>query len=203
VEKVDGRRARGDRTRRTTAVCAAQLATVSGLESVTIGRLASETGLSKSGILTVFPSRTAVQLAAVDAAREIFAEQVVLPALHRTPGRPRLSAVIDNWFGYVQRRVFPGGCFFVTVSAEYGAQQGEVADAVREANAAWRAFLETELLVGLPSTRASRELAHRDAFRLDAYLAAANTRYAVDHDDTELEMARAVCRRLLRDRPRT
>ena len=201
MEKVDGRRVRGDRTRRRAALCAAQLATVYGLESVTVGRLARETGLSKSGILTVFPHRTAIQLAAVAAARTIFAEQVVEPALATTPGTDRLAEVVDHWFDYVQRRVFPGGCFFVTVASEYGGRDGEVADAVREATTAWRAFIESDLLVGQPDTPASRELAHREAFRLDAYLTAANARYALHHDQGDLEMARQICRDLLAAQP--
>lgn len=201
VEKVDGRRVRGDRTRQRAALCAAQLATVYGLESVTVGRLAAETGLSKSGILTVFPNRTAIQLAAVAAARAIFTEQVVEPALQASPGVTRLEAVVDHWFGYVQRRVFPGGCFFVTVANEYGGQDGEVADAVREATTAWQTFIETDLLAGQPDTEPFRELAHRDAFRLDAYMTAANARYALHRDQDDLEMARQVCRELLSSLP--
>lgn len=78
----NGRRARGDRTRSRVALRAAELATVSGLESVTIGRLAAETGLTKSGILTVFPNRVAIQLAAVTTARTVFADHVLVPAWH-------------------------------------------------------------------------------------------------------------------------
>jgi AcrR family transcriptional regulator len=200
VEKVDGRRVRGDRTRRRAALCAAQLATVDGLESVTVGRLAADTGLSKSGILTVFPNRTAIQLAAVSTARAIFTEQVVEPALTTTPGVARLASVVDHWFGYVQRRVFPGGCFFVTVANEYGGQHGEVADAIREATSAWRTFIENDLMVEQPDTTRSRELAHRDAFRIDAYMSAANARYALHHDEDDLEMARQVCHELLASR---
>lgn len=170
---------------------------MSGLASVTVGRLAAETGLSKSGILTVFPHRAAIQLAAVAAARTIFSEQVVEPALSTTPGVARLQAVVDHWFGYVQRRVFPGGCFFVTVANEYGGQEGEIADAVREATTAWHSFIESDLLIGRSDTASSRELAHRDAFRLDAYMSAANARYALHHDEDDLEMARGVCLELL------
>lgn len=183
-----------------TALCAAHLATVSGLESVTVGRLAAETGLSKSGILTVFPNRVAIQLAAIDAARSVFSDHVVGPALGHDPGPERLGIVVDHWFTYVQRRVFPGGCFFVTVANEYGAQHGEVADAVREAITAWRAFLEGDLLVGEPDTEDSRRTAHKDAFRLDAYLTAANTRYAADRSEADLDMARQACHDLLASR---
>lgn len=200
VGEVDGRRVRGDRTRHRAAICAAQLATVAGLESITVSRLAVETGLSKSGILTVFPNRVAIQLAAIAAAREVFADAVVLPALDQTPGRRRLRAVIDNWFTYVQRRVFPGGCFFVAVANEYGAQEGEVADVVRETNARWRSFIEAELMTGQPRTAAARRDARRDAFRLDAYMTSANTRYAQNNDEAGLEMARQVCHELLRQR---
>jgi hypothetical protein len=116
TEKVDGRRERGDATRRKAARYAADLATVGGLETVTVGRLATGTSLSKSGILTVFGNREAIQLAAVAEARRVYVDHVIRPAWRREPGLSRLRGISDHWFAYVTDRVLPGGCFLLATS---------------------------------------------------------------------------------------
>src|SRR6478672_13137731 len=102
VSMSDGRRARGDLTRRTAARRAAMVATVSGLDAITVGGLAADTGLSKSGILTVFSNREAIQLAAVAEARRIYIDTVIRPAWAAEPGRERLRSLLDSWVAYVR-----------------------------------------------------------------------------------------------------
>ena len=111
TKTVDGRRARGDVTRALVAREAAMTATVSGLDSITVGGLAAATGVSKSGILTVFGSRENIQVAAVTAARRIFRDAVVAPAWGAAPGGDRLVALLDAWLTYQRDEVFTGGCF--------------------------------------------------------------------------------------------
>src|SRR4051795_5838744 len=94
---LDGRRVRGDATRRTAARKAAEIATTHGLDSITVGSLATATGLSKSGILTVFGTREAIQVAAVAQARRIYREPVIGRAWINEPGEPRLRALMDSW----------------------------------------------------------------------------------------------------------
>lgn len=192
-QRVDGRRVRGDRTRRAAARCAAEIATVSGLDSVSISQVAAATGLSKSGILTVFPNREAVQLAAVEEARHLFVEKVIMPAWMTEPGTKRLAAILDNWFGYVRSGVFPGGCFMAATSAEFGARQGPVADAVREMKTAWIGLLEGELRVGREDSDKSRAVVTAAAFELDAFTTAGNTRFQLLGDPRQLDLARAAC----------
>jgi AcrR family transcriptional regulator len=127
---ADGRRARGDVTRKRVAREAAMIATVSGLDSITVGLLAERTGVSKSGILTVFGNREAIQVAAVAEARRIYQEIVVGPAWSKPPGAERLRALLESWVDYLRAGVFPGGCFIAATSVEYGHRQGQVADAV-------------------------------------------------------------------------
>ena len=115
---------RGDATRRTAARKAAEIATTHGLDSITVGALAAATGLSKSGILTVFGNREALQVAAVREARQIYRETVIAPAWGAGPGRPRLRALIDSWLDYVRARVFPGGCFVAATTVEYRHRDG-------------------------------------------------------------------------------
>src|SRR3954453_3762771 len=116
---TDGRRARGDRTRRAVAVQAAAVASVDGLAGMTLSRLAQALGVGKSSIQSAYATKEDLQLAAVRAATGIFLDAVVAPARARPHGRQRLQAYIDCWLDYVERRVFPGGCFMVATLSEF------------------------------------------------------------------------------------
>lgn len=184
TEIQDGRRARGDLTRRTVAREAAMRATVSGLDSISVGGLAAATGVSKSGILTVFGSRENIQVAAVAEARRIYRERVVEPAWGAEPGRARLRALIESWVEYVRDDVFPGGCFIAATTSEYGHRDGPVADAVRRLAREWLDLLEADLTVAGSDDPAG------DAFRIDAFLTAANNRLQLFGDDGSIRRAR-------------
>ncbi len=118
-------RAPGERSRARIVEQAAKLATIEGLEGMSVGRLADATGLPKSTVHALFGSKEQLQLATINAARDSFITEVVGPALSAAePGRERLLALCEGYLSYVERRVFPGGCFFVAASAEVGAQEG-------------------------------------------------------------------------------
>ncbi len=138
---TDGRRARGESSRRTVMRIAVDLASVGGLEGLTIGSLATEASLSKGGVVALFGSKEQLQLATIAAAREIFTSTVVLPALEVPRGRARLEALLANWLAYSESRVFSGGCFFAAVSSELGSRPGPVRDAIADAQREWHAFL--------------------------------------------------------------
>src|SRR5688500_10356144 len=110
---MDGRRARGERTRQTVAAQAAALASVDGLSGMTLSRLADVLGVSKGSIQAAYRTKEELQVAAVEAATNIFVQSVIQLALEADEGLPRLRALVDAWLGYVERRVFPGGCFMV------------------------------------------------------------------------------------------
>jgi AcrR family transcriptional regulator len=183
AEPIDGRRARGDVTRRTVARAAARIATVDGLDSITVGGLAAATGVSKSGILTVFGTREAIQIAAVAEARRLYQEWVVLPAWDLPGGIERLTALIENWVAYTKADVFPGGCFISSTSVEYGHRDGPVADSVQRLKREWLDLLEEELTV--VGSKAPAD----DAFRIDSYLCMGNTRWQLYSDEAEIERA--------------
>src|SRR4051812_23054008 len=105
-------RAGGERTRGAILRAAASLATVDGLEGLSIGNLAAATGMSKSGLYAHFGSKADLQLATVEEADRIFQDAVVRPGRAAPPGRGQLVAVCEAFFDYLQRRTFPGGCFF-------------------------------------------------------------------------------------------
>src|SRR6185312_9692066 len=128
---------KGDRTRESILRVAVDLASVEGLEGLTIGRLADELSMSKSGLFAHFGSKEDLQLATVAAAREIFAEHVLRPALTVEAGVPRLWALCENWIQYIEGKVFKGGCFFAAASFEFDSRSGPVRDAIAAAMKEW------------------------------------------------------------------
>jgi len=129
--------AKGERTRESVLGAAVHLASVEGLEGLTIGRLADELKMSKSGLFAHFGSKQDLQLATVEMARKIFIENVIRPALERPEGMPRLWALCDNWLAHVEKRVFRGGCFFTAASFEFDSRPGPVRDRIVDAMRKW------------------------------------------------------------------
>ena len=118
------------------------LATLEGLDGVSIARIAAATGMPKSSVYVLFGSKEELQLATIDAARANFIRHVVTPAITTTPpGRQRLQRLCDGYLDYVEQRIFPGGCFFVTASAEMGGRHGPVRDRVALYQQQWRQLL--------------------------------------------------------------
>jgi AcrR family transcriptional regulator len=184
-----GRRARqtrapGDRARARILEHSSRLATIEGLERLSIGRLADVTGVAKSSVHALFGSKEELQLATINAARENFIAEVVGPALAASSaGRERLLALCDGYLSYVERRVFPGGCFFVAASAEVGAQPGRVHDEVARIQQQWRDLLlqEAQAAVDKGELTAADEPAQL-AFELGVILAGTDI-VAILHDD--------------------
>lgn len=127
----------GERSRERVLEAAARLATVEGLDGLSLARLADVTGMSKSGVFGLFGSKEELQLATVRRAREVFMEEVVAPALSATAGRAQLLALCEAYLGYVSRRVWPGGCFFASVASEVSARPGPVRDRVAADQRDW------------------------------------------------------------------
>jgi len=123
---------------------AVDLASVEGLEGITIGRLAGELDMSKSGLIGRFGDKEAMQRAVLAAAVERFADAVWRPASRSDPGLPRLEAIVDAWIGHLRDGVFPGGCFVTTASVEYDARPGPLHDDVAAAVRRWLGVLEAE-----------------------------------------------------------
>jgi AcrR family transcriptional regulator len=123
---------------------AVDLASEEGLEGLTIGRLASEMDMSKSGLFGHFGSKQELQLATIEAASHRFADEVIVPIGDQEAGAERLHALCDRYIGYMERQVFPGGCFWASVTAEFGSRPGPVRDAIGERVSAWVGGLEAE-----------------------------------------------------------
>jgi len=138
---IDGRRARGDTSRRAVMRIAVDVASVHGLEGLSIGSLAAASSLSKGGVVALFGTKEQLQLATVAAAADIFVAHVITPAIAVAGGRERLTVLLDCWLRYSESRVFAGGCFFAAASAELGSQPGPVRDAVAAATRQWYEFV--------------------------------------------------------------
>jgi AcrR family transcriptional regulator len=174
---TDGRVRRGDRTRRAVLRCAVDVASVDGLEGLSIGRLAAELSISKSGLIAHFGTKEQLQLATIRAARAIFAATVVEPAFQQPPGLGRLRALLDAWLEYSSDRRFPGGCFFARAAHEYAARPGAVRDALAAVDEEWvglitQAVTDAQHVGELRDDVDARQL----AFDLVAYLDSANLR---------------------------
>ncbi|MEU7581445.1 TetR/AcrR family transcriptional regulator [Streptomyces sp. NPDC041068] len=135
------------RTRERIVDRAIALASVEGLEGLTIGRLATDLGMSKAGILGHFGTKETLQLAALDGASAVFSRTVWERARHEQPGLPRLRAVCEAWSSYLEteREIFPGGCLFTTAAVEFDARHGALRDAVARLFRVWRRRLAGEV----------------------------------------------------------
>ncbi len=140
-ELSDGRRVRGARTRQAILSRAARLASSEGLEAVSLQRLADELGISKSGLFAHFGSKEELALATVQEAARIFTDEVIRPGIQPRAGLGRIWALCSAFLSYVERDVFPGGCFFEAARAEYDSRPGPVRDLILECKDYWAASL--------------------------------------------------------------
>src|SRR5580765_4479853 len=102
---------KGQASRATILLAAAKLATTKGLIGLSIGDLAAEVGMSKSGLYAHFKSKEELELATIETAADIFERDVVEPASGSPGGLARVLALCEAFLGHLERRVFPGGCF--------------------------------------------------------------------------------------------
>ena len=124
------RQAKGLRTREAILARAVDIASAQGLEGLTVGSLAEQLGMSKSGLFAHFGSKEELQLATIEMARQVFINKVTLPAIAAPKGMPRLWSLIDHWLVLVEKRVFEGGCFFSAASFEFDGRRGVVRDRI-------------------------------------------------------------------------
>jgi AcrR family transcriptional regulator len=181
---------------------AMDLASVDGLEGLSIGRLAESLDLSKSGVMAHFENKEDLQLATVEAAQRLF-EAEVLAGLESEPGLERLSAMAERWIRYVEGEHFRGGCFFWAASAEFDGRPGRVRDLLARLTATWLDAIEAEarLAQRLGEIGEGEEPAQL-AFELHAYVQEANwSNQLLEREDAFVRARRAVADRLLNARP--
>jgi AcrR family transcriptional regulator len=184
------RRSDGERSRSVILHTAARLATMEGLDGLTIGRLAAETGMSKSGLFAHFGSKEELQLATIATAAEVFEEEVLRPALQEE-GRARVEALGELFLSHVDRKVFPGGCFFASAAAELDTRPGPVRDRVAAAYGEWLELIEDSVRTAQERGELDRSVDPAQlTFEINALLAEANGLFLLTGDGGALDMAR-------------
>lgn len=193
------RRSDGERSRNTILNEAAQLATVEGIDGLSISRLAEAVGMSKSGLFAHFGSKEELQLATIETASALFEEQVIEPALAASTGLERLQQLAENFLRHVEGSVYPGGCFFASVAAEMDTHPGPVRDRAVQLTYEWFQQIETAVRdAQAEGTIEPSEDAEELAFELNAYLLLANARFVISQESTPINLARAALERRIR-----
>lgn len=197
------RRSDGEQTHAVILDSAVKLASVEGVNQITLGRLASATGVSKSGVYAHFKSRVRLQVEIIEAAEAIFNREVIVPGLDAPEGLPRLVNLYEHYLSYVEREVFPGGCFFAGLISEFDAQTGPIHDAVVAGRRDWERL--TEGLAREAQARGELDLEIDPkliVFQLDAINDHTNFLFTLYRDPEIIERGREVAHQVI-DRFRT
>jgi len=194
VDLPPGRKPRADGVRSRQAIlhAAANLATTRGLQALSIGELAQQIGMSKSGLFAHFKSKEELELATIETAMEIFEREVLAPAGKSASGLDRVRALAEAFLGHLERRVFPGGCFFATVTVQLAAQPGRARDRVLGVQQQWQkqfaeALREAVEQGDLPAGTDTDQT----VFEITAMLLRANLTWILTGDAAALDQARA------------
>lgn len=192
MQEIDGRRTRGDASRRVVLANAVDLASVEGLDGLSIGRLASAAHVSKSGVATLFGTKERLQLATVEAAAQRFRETVLEPARVAAPrGIRRIVVLLDGWIAYSRDRIFPGGCFFAAAVADFDSKPGPVRDAIALAYESWGDYVRVSLGYAIAQGELAADTdAEQLAFEFMALLDTANTRSVMTGSNEPYRLAR-------------
>jgi AcrR family transcriptional regulator len=195
-----GRRRRSDGERSHAAIldAAARLATVEGIDGLSLARLADAVGMSKSGLFAHFKSKEELQLATIEQADAVFAAQVTEPASHAPSASQRLRRLVDGYLSYLEVETFPGGCFFASALAEVDMQPGPVRDRLVAFLGDWLAQIEIAVSEAQQEGAIEPdEDAAQLTFEIEAALLLANAQYVVMRTREPIERARrAIYRRL-------
>jgi AcrR family transcriptional regulator len=187
----DRRLLRGARSRRTILHHAVDLASLEGLDGLSIGRLATDLGLSKSGVQTLFKTKENLQVAAAQFARDRFNDAVIRPALAAPHGAARLRALTERWIEYAEAPLFPGGCFWAANLPAFDSRPGRLRDTLLRQQRDWRTLIATELRHAIDAEEIADLDADLAAFQIDAVLIATNTALRLG-DDNAVDRARRI-----------
>jgi AcrR family transcriptional regulator len=164
--------AKGEETRQAILAHAFEIAKRNGLAGLTIGRLAEVSGMSKSGLFAHFGSKEALEIAVVEEAARQFVEHVMTPALGKPRGEPRIRELFERWMTWGDR---PGGCFFVSASAELDDRPGPPRDALVQASKDWFDALATAARIAVREGHFRRDLdPEQFAFEIHAIMLGAH-----------------------------
>jgi AcrR family transcriptional regulator len=189
---VESRSSKDQVSRTAILLAAAKLATLKGLDGLSIGALEAEVGMSKGGLYAHFESKEDLELATIEKAAKILDHEVIKPAAATPSGSQQLRVMVDSFLAHLERRVFPGGaCFFAAVAMKLDTRLGLARDRVIAVQQKWlsllgQCFLDAQS-IGEIDSRADVALA---VFETHAALLAANVLFVLTNDPTPLTQAR-------------
>jgi AcrR family transcriptional regulator len=187
----ESRLSKGEASRTTILLAAAKLATMRGLDGLSIGDLAAEVGMSKSGLYAHFKSKEELELATIETAAAIFQSEVLEPAARAHAGTERLGALVDAFLSHLERKVFPGGCFFAAVASELDTRPGPARDQVGAVQDGWYSLLRQCILDAQAAGEMdSRADVAQAVFEIQAMLLAGNFQFVMTNDPIRLTQAR-------------
>lgn len=190
-EGSEPRRSKGQTSRETILLTAARLSTIKGLMSLSLGELAAEVGMSKSGLYAHFKDKEELELATIETAAVILNREVLQPAMKAQAGTERLKAVANLFISHLERRVFPGGCFFAAVAAELDTHPGPARDRVVEVLDKWLLLLRQCILDAQTFGEIDPKADVAQAvFEIEAMLLAGNFLFVMRNDPIHLTQAR-------------
>ena len=149
---------KGDETRSAVLARAISLASEVGLAGVTIGKLADEVGMSKSGLFAHFSSKENLELAILEEAINRFIALVVTPAFKKPRGEPRLRALFESWLAWSKLEFMPGGCIFVVAGVELDDRPGPARDRYVASQRDWLSTLAGAARIAIEEKQFRKEL---------------------------------------------
>jgi AcrR family transcriptional regulator len=192
---------KGAETKQTIVDQAMRMAAVVGLEGLSLGELATELGLSKSGLYAHFRSKENLQIEAIRRAADLFVQAVVVPAIKKPRGEPRVQALFDNWMRWAHADTSPGGCFFVAAAAEMDDRPGgPVREALVQTQKDWLAALAQAARIAIDEGHFRRDLdPEQFAFETYALMLGSHHHRRLLRDPRTEKRSRASFQRLLDD----
>ena len=131
---------RDNNTKRAILEKGLEMASNLSLEAITIGGLAKEMNMSKSGLFAHFQSKENLQVEILNYAAQIFSEQVILPTLKIERGIPRIRAIFNNWIKWGAKS--SGGCIFVNATTEFNDRPGNIQNILLAQQKQWMDVLK-------------------------------------------------------------
>lgn len=191
--------AQAQQTRHLIVSAGVDIASIEGLDAITLGRLAEELSMSKSGVAGHFAGKLELQLAVLGQAVRIYRREVIVPAAHDRPGLPRLRKLLDAWISHLERGVFPGGCFFTQVTTDYDGRPGPVHDEARRLTDEWRTYLAEQIEMAIADGAFADDTdVNQVIFEATGLMLSLNHAMQLDLDPKAIAHARSGFERLIR-----
>lgn len=186
------RSSKGAETKRKILAHATGVAAREGLAGLTIGRLARDLRMSKSGLFAHFRSKRSLEIATINEARIVFAGQVLSPAKSANEGIEQLWVLCNSWLGHIQHRVFPGGYFFTGAFFECAERSGAIEDEINLMAREWWELLRNAVQKAQDRKEINSNVdVRRISFDLNGILMATYWTYLVEKNDEIFDEARS------------